>query len=182
MGGLLLEMFGRDIKMCLCALWSAGDTACLPSPGKSFPCFSTIGIHLSPRIPALLELPKLLRRSQGMNQLLERQKNQERQPKRRRQCYVALAQTLMAIQNISSTPTVCPAFVKNGTLLWNWEKVDPQNTMSAIFSLCYYEGVTNCSRWRFILWTSLSPSPSFLPYCDSHLTRRHKWAWCVVKH
>ena len=57
--------FGRDTKMCLCSLWSAGDTACLPSPGKSFPCFSTRGTHLSPRIPALLELPKTVEETAG---------------------------------------------------------------------------------------------------------------------
>ena len=64
--------FGRDNQMCICSLWSAGDTASLLSPSKLFPCFSRRGKHLSPRVPALLELPKTVQDIAGKELVAER--------------------------------------------------------------------------------------------------------------
>ena len=151
--------FGRDTTRCRCSLWRAGDTACLPTPGKSFPCFTTRGTHLSPRILPLLELPNPSRRPQRTHQLLEKRKDQEWQPKWHRQCYAALAQALIVIQNVSSTPMVIPALAENGARFRNQEARSTKVQCPPL-SFVYYVSATDCLRWRFIPWRS--PSPSFL--------------------
>ena len=103
------------------------------SLGESFPCFFRKGTHLSPRIPALLKLPRTVEEITGNESVAGRQNKQEGWPKQHWQCCAALVQTLIAIQNVSSTLTMVSALVENGARLWNREKTDSQK-----YNVCHF--------------------------------------------
>ena len=157
--------FGRDTKMCLCSLRSAGDTVCLPSPGKSFPCFSTRGTHLSPRIPALLELPKTIEETTG-NESVAGKAEESRVTTKATSTVLhgSCADSDGDSEHILHSDGVSCAHEKQRDAVKSREGRSTKIWCpSFFFSLYYYEGVTDCSRWRFILWTLPLPSPSFSP-------------------